>query len=85
MAKHRRTRKEKVAADYRTSSSQKPAPSAESSPSLFTINQTVTHAPVAHATTRLESEHLIRDLVKTAILTSSIVIAELVLAFVIKL
>jgi hypothetical protein len=85
MAKHRRTRKEKVAADYRTSSSQKPTPSAESSPSLFTINQTVTQTPVAHVTTRLESEHLIRDLVKTAILTSSIVIAELVLAFVIKL
>ena len=84
MAKHRRTRKEKVAADYRSTSSQKPAPSAESS-SLFTINQSVPHAPVSHATTRLESEHLIRDLVKTAILTSSIVIAELVLAFVIKL
>jgi hypothetical protein len=86
MAKRRKTRKEKVRGDTRRVV---PTPSSDfASPSspLFTIpSSSPTPSKPQNTVTTHSYSYLSKDLRKTLILTSSIIIVELVLAFIVKL
>ena len=85
MAKRRKTRKEKLMSDQRKVTPQAhTSESATSSPSLFSIPSS-SHAPAAASNANFhEYDYVTKDLRKTAILTASLVIAEIVLAFILK-
>lgn len=83
MAKKRKTRKEKVLGDQR-----RPATTENrvSSP-LFTIPATQTISSPQQSSSPIgisHYEHLTRDLIRTAILTLGLILAELLLSLIIK-
>lgn len=87
MAKIRKTRKEKVRGDGRRKiavTSESPT-GATTPSSVFTITPSSSARSSTPVTTSSTYNFLTQDLVKTAILTGSIIIAELVLAFIIKI
>lgn len=90
MAKHRKTRKEKVVSEKRRQTpSVAPATDGSASSPLFTISSSPSVANQSPVTSTAIGTHqydyVKADLIKTTILTSSVIIAELILAFVIKL
>jgi len=83
MAKKRKTRKDKVLSDQRRPATTETRVSAP----LFTIPSSQPKVNPQQSPTTIgvaNYEHLSRDLIKTAILTFSLILAELLLSLIIK-
>lgn len=84
MGKHKKTRQEKIIADLRRKLSLKDQPSVLKTP-RFTFQLSPSPKPNDQTSSFIYThEYLNHDLLKTAFLTSSIVIAEIILFFLSK-